>query len=126
MKGYGLDIKRGFRQGLNAEYCVLVILVKFIKKLGDKATLLTNLPKVFDCLPHNLIIYNLYACGLDLLAVGLIDSYLRNRHQRLKTDNSYSLWKNKNYIVQERSVLVPILLNSFLCDLLFDADDNCL
>ena len=51
---------------------------------GTRAALLTDLSKVFDCLPHDLLIAQLHAYGCDLPSLKFLNSYLRNRHQRVK------------------------------------------
>ena len=53
---------------------------------------MTDLSKAFDCLPHDLIIAKLHAYGCELLSLKLINSYLRNRHQRVKINNFYGSW----------------------------------
>ena len=49
--------------------------------------LLTDLPKAFDCFPHDIIIAKLNACGFDMKAFNFIYDYLKNRKQRTKIDN---------------------------------------
>ena len=44
-------------------------------------TLLTDLSKAFDCLPHDINIAKLYACRFDMKALHFIYDYLRNRKQ---------------------------------------------
>ena len=67
----------GFRQGLSAQYC-LISLIEKSKKSVDKGktfdSLLTNLSKAFDCLPHDLIIAKLNAYGFSLSAARLMQS----------------------------------------------------
>ena len=67
----------GFRQGLSAQYC-LIYLIEKSKKSVDKGktfdSLLTNLSKAFDCLPHDLIIAKLNAYGFSLSAARLMQS----------------------------------------------------
>ena len=67
----------------------------FEKSLGqgsEHAALLTDLSKAFDCLLHDLIIVKLHAYGFDKASLRLMHSYLTDRYQRIKTDNSCSLW----------------------------------
>ena len=51
---------------------------------GTCTTLLTDLSKAFDCLPHDLLVAKLRAYGCDLPSLKLLNSYLRNRHERVK------------------------------------------
>ena len=50
---------------------------------GSFGALLTDSSKAFDCLPHDLLIANLHAYGFVLKSIKLMDSYLRNRKQRV-------------------------------------------
>ena len=54
--------------------------------------LLTDISKVFDCLSHDLLIANLYAYGLDIDWLNILQDYLSNRKQRRKVDSVYSFW----------------------------------
>ena len=63
--------KCGFRKGFNAQHCLLAMLEKWKKAVDTKkgfGALLTNLSKAFDCLPHDLIIAKLNACGFSFPA----------------------------------------------------------
>ena len=83
----------GVRKGYSAQQCLLTMTEKWRASLdqnGTRAALLTDLSKVFDCLPHDLLIAKLHAYGCDLPSLKLLNSYLRNRHQRVKINNFYS------------------------------------
>ena len=56
---------------------------------GVFAALLTDLSKVFDCTPHDLITARLTAYGFDTNALKLIHNYLFNSKQRVKINNAY-------------------------------------
>ena len=47
------------------------------------AAILMDLSKVFDCLPHRLLVAKLKAYRLSTRAVGLLDSYLSGRKQQV-------------------------------------------
>ena len=47
-------------------------------------TVLTDLCKTYDCLPHDLLIAKLVAYGFEKTALVLINDYLTNRLQRVK------------------------------------------
>ena len=68
-----------FRQGVSRHHCLLDIIKKW-EKCVDKGkrfgAILTDLSKTFDCLPHNLIIAKLNACGFSLSASDLIHKRL--------------------------------------------------
>ena len=83
----------GFRKGYNTQQCLLKLLEKWkssVDKGRDFDVLLTNLPKAFEFLDHELPIAKLDAYGFSLLAAILIHDYLSNRKQRTRTGNSYS------------------------------------
>ena len=94
-----------------------------IDKGGEYAALLLDLPKIFDCLPQNLIIAKLHAYGFDKASLTLMHSYLTDRYQRVKINNSYSLWSLIKQRVPQGSTLGPILFNMFLRDMPFMVDN---
>ena len=65
----------------STQHCLLVLTEK-IKAIntGNKfGTLLTDLPKAFDCLGHFLLAAKLYWYGLSPLSLKRIFSYFNNR-----------------------------------------------
>ena len=85
--------------------------------------LLTDLSKAFDCLDHELLTTQLNAYGFSLPALPLINSYLSNRKQRTKIENTYSTWLGIIFGVLQGSILIPLLFNVFLADLFFTVND---
>ena len=75
------------------------------------------LSKVFDCLPHDLLVAKLHAYGLDMPSLKLLHSYLTKRRQRVKINNTYSSWSEIPFGVPQGCILGPFLFNIFLCDL---------
>ena len=51
---------------------------------------ITDLPKAFDCIPHDLLIAKLEAYGFDNYTIRYVYSYLKNRKQCVKINNTYS------------------------------------
>ena len=54
------------------------------------AALFTDLPRAFDCPPHDLIIARLTTYGFSLSTARLMQSYLYIKKQRTKTNTAYS------------------------------------
>ena len=71
----------GFRKGFNEQHCLVSMVEKEKKSLGNGGSfgaLMTHLFKAFDCLHHELLIAKLNAYGFDIKSVKLIQQYLSN------------------------------------------------
>ena len=85
---------------------------------------MTDYSKAFDCLPHELLIAKLHTYGFSLSALRLMYSYLSNRKQRTKINESYSSCEEILYGVSQGSILGPLLFNIFMCDLFLIVNDT--
>ena len=81
------------------------------------AALLTDLSKDFDCLPLDLLIAKLHACGIKEGSLNLLFSYLNNRKQRVRQNSTINEWIDILFGVPQGSILGALLFNIFLCDL---------
>ena len=61
-------------------------------KSGFVGTILMDLSKAYDCLPHDLLVAKFEAYGTYKTGLNLIHNYLSNRKQRTKINSSYSDW----------------------------------
>ena len=102
---------------------------------GYGGAILMDLSKAFDTLNHELLITKLNAYGFSHDSLRLLYSYLSNRWQRTKINNTYSSWSEILLGIPQGSILGPLLFNIYLNDLFFIniesdlcsfADDNTL
>ena len=76
--------------------------------------LLTDLSRAFDCLLHYLIIAKLYAYGIDMPSLKLINSYLSKRRQMIKVNDVYCSCSEIHFGIPQGSIFGPLLFNIFV------------
>ena len=97
-----------FRKGYNSQHCLMTIIEKwhkFLKIEGHARTLLTDLPKAFDCIDHELLTAKLHDYGFDYDKLKFIYSYIKGRKQRIEINSSYSSFAEILFGVPEESIL---------------------
>ena len=108
------------RKGFIVVNCLLHMIEKWRESLdeaGAYEALLTDLSKSFDCLPYELIIAKLYGYGVDMPPLKLINFHLSKRRQMIKINDVHISSSEKSFGVPQDSILGPLLLNIFTCDL---------
>ncbi len=118
------------------------VLIKFIDSwkyaLDNQnivGTILMDLSKVFDCIPHGLLDAKMNAYGLSGDACEFMSSYLTGPFQRVNISDERSSWLPLLKGIPQGSSLGPFIFNVFMndifhfietCDLTNYADDNTL
>ena len=85
----------GFRKAHSKQHALFRLLQKWQKELdssGIVGTIVMDLSKAYDCLPHDLIMAKLEAYGLDTNSLRFVFDHLSCRKQRTKMGSAYGNW----------------------------------
>ena len=138
MEKYFSPLISAYRTSYSSQNVIIRLLEEWRTKLDNNfvvGAVLTDLSKAFDCIPHDLLIAKLAAYGLSEEALMYILSYLSNRKQCVRINDTYSEFENIIMGVPQGSILGPLLFILSIKDLFFFiliasvhnfADDNTL
>ena len=106
-----------YRQKYSTNHVLIRLIENWKKALDEKflvGTVLMDLSKAFDCIPHDLLIAKLHAYGFSLKTVTFIYSYLKRRKQKVKVNFILNDFLTLLSGVPQGSILGRILFNIFL------------
>ena len=118
------------------QLALLSLIEKSKKVLDNKGfgeAVVTDLPKAFDTINHDLLIAKLHIYGFDKSILKLLFSYLNNRWHRIKINQVFSSWEELLEGISQGYVFGPLLfnidLNYFFCltestEVCYFADDT--
>ena len=120
----------GFRKAHSMQHALFRLIQSWQKELDESGfvgTILMDLSKAYDCLPHDLMAAKLEAYSLAKENLELISDYLSYRKQRTKIDSAYSDWANVIRGIPQGSILCPLFFNIFINDifLVVEKSDMC-
>ena len=83
------------------------------------ASILMDLSKAFDCLPHDLLVIKLGAYGLSDDACSSVFNYLSKKKQMVKMGEHHSDWLETIKGVPQGFILGPLIFNIFINDIFY-------
>ena len=121
MNEYASNYISAYRANYSTQHVLIRLLEEWREHLDNDekvGAVLMDLSKAFNCIPHNLLIAKLDAYGFGRDIVEYVYSYLENRKQCVKINNTKSDFKYILSGVPQGSIVGPILFNLFLNDFL--------
>ena len=107
-----------FISAYTKSYSTQQVLICLIGKWSERldkyfivGAILIDLSKVFDCIPHDLIIAKLAAYGIERENLRLIYSYLKGWKQCVKLNNTYNKYNEIISGARQGFILGSILVN---------------
>ena len=91
----------GFRKAHSSQHALFKLLLSWQNELDNSGfigTILMDLSKAYDCLPHNLIIAKFEVYGLSKNTLKLLLDFLEGRKQRVKIGSNNSNNNNTIYL----------------------------
>ena len=119
---YLLPFISAYQKGYSTQHVLTRLVEEWSERLDNSyiiGVILMDLSKAFDCISHNLMIAKLAAYGLDDTALQLIFSYLKNRKQCARINNTYNNFENIITDVPQGSIVGPLLFDFSINDLFF-------
>ena len=120
--------QHGFRKHRSCVTQLLEVMNDFTNYIDNKKNidiLYLDFSKAFDTVPHERLLNKLKAYGITNNVHKWIQSFLSNRKQRVRINNSYSDFSPITSGIPQGSILGPVLLIFFINDLPDNVNSKC-
>ena len=122
MENYFSPMVSAYRKNYSTQHAITCPAEEWREHLDEDfvvGAVLTDLSKAFDCITHDLLIAKLAAYGFSDKALRYAYSYLKNRKQCVRINNTYSTYQKIISGVPQGLILRPIFFNLSINDLFF-------
>ena len=113
MENYFSPMVSAYRKNYSTQHVITRLIEEWRAHLDENfvvGAVLTDLSKAFDCIAHDLLIAKLAAYGFSDTALRYVYSYLINRKQCVRINNTYSNYQKIISGVPQGSILGPCFL----------------
>ena len=114
MENYFSPMVSAYRKNYSTQHAITCPAEEWREHLDEDfvvGAVLTDLSKAFDCITHDLLIAKLAAYGFSDKALRYAYSYLKNRKQCVRINNTYSTYQKIISGVPQGLILRPIFFN---------------
>ena len=126
MENYFSPMVSAYRKNYSTQYVMTCLAEEWRQHLDENFILgavLTDLSKAFDYILHDLLIAKLAAYGFSDTALRYVYSYLSNRKQCVRINNTYSNYQKIISGVPQGSISGPTFFNLSINNLFFFVSD---